>query len=139
MDINKLLQALDNENNENLLNLNTKKMRTMTLNILKELNLSKEETDELYDKLIEYKYIDEIKDLKQGTTIRWISLTNPEDIKLSKSAILCDYKIYDNCTNIICKHFNYPYKIFQLSMDKNLIFQKLTEQEKILLFALDHI
>jgi hypothetical protein len=28
---------------------------------------------------------------------------------------------------------------FQLSMDKNLIFQKLTDQELVLLSALDHL
>jgi hypothetical protein len=139
MDVEKLLKALDNDSNESLLNFNTKKMRNMNLNILKELNLNNEETEYLYEKLLEYKYIDELKDLKQGTIIRWISLINPEDIKLSNPAIFCDFKIQNSCTFCTCKQFNYPYKIFKISMDKNLIFQKLTDQEKILLFALDHL
>jgi hypothetical protein len=39
MDTNKLLKALDDESNEGLFHFTTKKMREMTLNILKELQL----------------------------------------------------------------------------------------------------
>ena len=39
MDVQKLLQALDDETNESLMNLTTDKILEMNLNILKELNL----------------------------------------------------------------------------------------------------
>ena len=41
MDANKLMKALDDDSNEALYNFTTEKMREMTLNILKELHLSK--------------------------------------------------------------------------------------------------
>ena len=44
MDVNKLLKALDDDSNETLLNFTTKTIREMTLKILKELELSKQET-----------------------------------------------------------------------------------------------
>ena len=48
-------------------------------------------------------------------------------------------KIKDDGVFLVCKNFGYYPKCFQLSMDKNLLFQKLTDQELILLSALDHL
>ena len=42
MDINKLINALDNESNEKILNLTNKKIKDMNLNILMELSLPKQ-------------------------------------------------------------------------------------------------
>ena len=67
MDVNKLLKALDDESNENLLNFTTKQIKEMNLKILKELHLSKNDTLELLNKLKDYKYVDEMNDLKYGT------------------------------------------------------------------------
>jgi hypothetical protein len=41
MDVNKLMYALDNDNNESIMNLTTKKIMEMNYNILKELHLEK--------------------------------------------------------------------------------------------------
>jgi hypothetical protein len=139
MDVNKLLKALDDESNELLLNFTTKKIKEMNLNILKELHLSKKETLELLNKLQEYKYIDEMNELKYGSYIRWIPIEDPNDIQLTKGALFCEMKITDNGVFCICKNYGFPIRHFQISMDKNLIFQKLTEQEMVLLSALDHL
>ena len=61
MDTNKLLQALENESNESLLNLTTKKIEETNLNILKELKLTRKDTIEILNKLKNYKYLDEMK------------------------------------------------------------------------------
>ena len=42
VDVNKLMYALDNENNENIMNLTTQNILEMNLNILKELHLDKQ-------------------------------------------------------------------------------------------------
>ena len=139
MNVNKLLQALDDETNENLLNFTTEKMREMNLNILKELHLSKKDTLEILQKLKDYKYVDEMSDLKYGTYIRWIPLEDPNNIYLTKGAIFCEVKITDNGVSCICKNYGFNTRHFQLEMDKNLIFQKLTNQELVLLSALDHL
>ena len=44
MNVDKLLNALDNDNNENIMNLTSKKILEMNLNILKELHLDRETT-----------------------------------------------------------------------------------------------
>jgi len=139
MDVNKLLKALDDESNESLFNFTIEKIREMTLKILKELHLPKKETLDFFNKLRDYKYVDEMNDLKYGTFVRWIPIENPENIYLTKGAIFCEMKIVDDGVFCVCKNFGFPARHFQISMDKNLIFQKLTEQEMVLLSALSYI
>jgi len=139
MDVNKLLKALDDETNEDLLNFTTEKIRQMTLQILGELQLTKEETLKLYKKLENYKYVDEMNDLKYGSFIRWIPIEEPNNIYLTQGAIFCEMKITENGVFCVCKNYGFNIKHFQIAMDKNLIFQKLTEQEQVLLSALDHL
>jgi hypothetical protein len=139
MDVNKLLKALDDESNENLFNFTTKKILEMNLQVLKELQLDRNETLEILKRLKGYKYVDEMNDLKYGTYLRWIPLNDPENIHLTKGAVFCELKITDNGVFIVCKNFGYSTKHFQIKMDECLVFQKLTPQEQVLLSALDHL
>lgn len=139
MDATLLLKALDDEGNENLLNFTTEKLAEMNLKILNELCLSKKDTADLFNKLKGYKYVDEMNNLKYGAYIRWIPIDDPNNIYLTKGSVFCEIKITDNGVNCICKNFGYNRKHFQIEMDKNLIFQKLTNQELVLLSALDHL
>jgi hypothetical protein len=139
MDVNKLLKALDDESNEDLLNFTTEKIRVMNTNILNELHLTKKDTQEILTKLKNYKYVDEMSDLKYGAYIRWIPIEDPNNIYLTPGAIFCEIKIKVDGVYCICKNFGFKTKHFQIELDKNLIFQKLTEQELILLSALDHL
>jgi hypothetical protein len=139
MDVNKLLKALDDETNETLLNFTTKKIKEMNLKVLKELHLSTSDTLELFGKLKSYKYVDEMNELKYGAYIRWIPIEDPTNISLSKGALFCEMKITDDGVFCICKNFGFSTRHFQISMDKTLIFQKLTDQELVLLSALDHL
>lgn len=139
MDVNKLLKALDDENNENLMNFTSKKIKEMNLKVLQELHLSKSETIELFNKLIGYRYVDEINDLKYGTYLRWIPLTDPTTIRLSRGALFCDLKIEKNGISLVCKNYGYNFKHFQIKLDECLVFQKLTDNEMVLLSALDHL
>ena len=139
MDVNKLLKALDDDTNVSLMNFTTKKLREMILKILKELELPRNETIELMKKLKDYKYVDEMKDLKYGTYLRWIPIDDPENIHLKQGALFCEMKVKEDGVYIICKNYGYNRKHFQIKLDENLIFQKLTEQELVLLSALDHL
>jgi hypothetical protein len=139
MDVNKLLKALEDDSNETLLNFTSDKIREMNLNVLKELQMSKQDTLELLKKLKDYKYVDEMNELKYGAYIRWIPIEDPDNIHLTKGALFCEMKITDNGVFFICKNYGYNCRHFQISMDKNLIFQKLTDQELVLLSALNHL
>ena len=137
MDVAKLLKALDNEENESLFNFTTKKLKEMNIKVLKELQLSKPVLLEYIERLKEYKYIDEMNELKYGAYLRWIPISDPNNLPLQKGGILCDIKITDNGVVIVCKGFMKRH--FQFKMDECLIFQKLTGQEMVLLSALDHL
>ena len=93
----------------------------------------------MFKKLKDYKYVDEMSDLKYGTFLRWIPIEDPTNIHLTKGALFCEIKILDNGSYCVCKNFGFSKRHFQISMDKNLIFQKLTNQELVLLSALDHL
>ena len=139
MDVKKLLKALEDDSNEPLMNFTTDKISEMNWNILKELQLSKEDTMDLFKKLEGYKYVDEMNEFKYGAHIRWIPIDNPTSIHLKKGAIFCEMKIKDEGVYCLCKNYGFNSRHFQFSFDKNLIFQKLTNQELVLLSALDHL
>ncbi len=139
MDTNKLMLALENDSNESLLNFTTEKIFQLNKQIISEFNLNRQDTLELLNKLRNYKYVDEMSDLKTGTYLRWINIENPNKIILNKGALFCDTKIMDDGVYLTLKNFGYSNKHFQLSLDKNVFFQKLTDQELILLSALDHL
>ena len=139
MDAAKLLKALDNDTNELILNFTTKQITGTNLSILKELHLSNVDTLEILEKLSGYKYVDEMNELKYGTYLRWVPMNDPNLITLTKGAIFCETKITDEGVFLVCKNFGVNPKHFRISLDKNLIFQKLTEQERIILSAMDHL
>lgn len=134
---NKLINALDNNANENILNFTTRKIMELNLKILKELMLNKETTILYLKKLKGYKYVDEINELKCGMFVRWIPIIDPNNITLTHCGIVCDIKITDDGVIIICKNFMHRHYTFK--MDEVLIFQKLTGQEMVILSALDHL
>jgi hypothetical protein len=130
---------LDDESNETLLNFTTDKIQELNFNIIKELNLPKNEALIILKKLKKYKYVDEMNELKYGAYIRWIPIDNPDYLNITKGAIFCEMKIANDEVFCVCKNYGFQSRHFQLPMDKNLIFQKLTEQELVLLSALDHL
>jgi len=137
LDMEQLLKALDNDQNEYLLHLNTQKIKQMKYDILRELDLEPELFNEIMTKLKEYKYCDEINDFRQGSHIRWIPLKDPENVHLSTPCMFCETKIEDSGVVIICK--NFARKHYHLKMDECMFFQKLANQELVMLSALDYL
>ena len=137
----KIQKAFNNEENKYLLGFTTETMQKMIKEIIEELDLSRETNIEIRRSLRNYKYVDEVSDLKYGTYLRWISLktdTDTDIVKLNKGAIFCETKISDNGISLLCKSV-YGNRLFQLMLDENIIFQKLTNEEIILLTALDFL
>ena len=137
MDVEKLVHALDNDENEHLCNLTTKIITQLKLDVLNELELTRDTILDYMKKLKLYKYIDELNELKYGAFIRWIPLTDPDNLYLTAGGIICDIKITDTGISIICK--NFANKHYQIKFDECHIFQKLTGQEQLILKALDHL
>ena len=119
------------------MNLTTRKLMELNLKILKELMLDNETLINYLRKLKGYKYVDEIGDLKQGSFIKWIRITDPNNLVLNQCGLICDIKITDDDVIIICKNFMHRHYTFK--MDEVLIFQKLSDQEMVIISALDHL
>tara|TARA_B000000557_G_C20655155_1_gene392210 strand:- start:10 stop:432 length:423 start_codon:yes stop_codon:yes gene_type:complete len=135
-DIKFLEKSINNENNKNISNKTFDNINNEKNEVLKNLHLSKKDTNILIKKLKDYQYIDEFQELIEGRYIRYINLLNPNNIKLSNGGILCEIKIEDYITLVLKNNMN---KFFQINLDENLIFQKLSDQEKIILYAIDVI
>ena len=131
-----LKKALENENNESIIELSIQEIKAQKNDILQKLNLSREKLKANTGKLKDYRYVNNINDINYGSYIRWINLTKHENLTLTNGGIVCDIKI-NNGIEILCR--NLYNNFFQLKFDENLIFQKLTNQEKIILHVLKEI
>lgn len=134
---NYLLKSLDNENNSSMNNLSSKKIKSIKNDYLQQLQLSREKLKEYHTKLKEYRYVDDLSDIQYGRYIRWINLKDPTNISLTQGGIIIDIKICEGGIQVVCKNFRN--KKFQIKIDECFIFQKLTDQEKIILSALDYL
>lgn len=136
-----LLNALDNEENSYLMELSNSKIKKEKNDILQQIQLRGEALKNMHTKLTDYRYISDADSLRIGCYIRWINLrrlgeTIPEKI-LTNGALVCDWKLYDNGLHIVCKTNNN--RILQIKFEENLIFQKLTNQEQVLLTVIDYV
>jgi hypothetical protein len=134
---NPLEKALDNDSNSSIMNYNSRMIKSIKNDYLQKLLLSRDNLKDFHEKLKNYRYVDDLTDIQYGRYIRWINLKDPNKISLTRGGIIIDIKILSNGIHLVCKN-TYNHK-FQIKIDECYIFQKLTEQEQILLMALDYL
>jgi hypothetical protein len=137
LEINNLLLALENESNSSIMNLTSTKIKTIKNNMLQRLGLERDELKNLHKKLKGYRYCSDMNDVQYGYYIRWIPLKNPEFIKLTNGGIIIDIDIIKDCVQIRVK--NNRNQVFQIKLDECCIFQKISDQEKVILGVLDYL
>lgn len=137
MDVANLLHALNNDNNEAVVDLDYATIAKHKNELLQQLNLPKEELMKLHKQLKTYRCVNTLEDLRFGSYVRWISLKNPERIKLTNGGIVCD--IQEKQGDIIIKCKNKMNMLFQFKLSEVLLFQKLSEQEEVILKALKYL
>ena len=92
-----------------------------------------------YHKLLkEYRYIDEIDELRYGSYIRWFNIEKKDkSFDLLRGGFIVYIKQVLDDIHILCKN---GIKIFfTIKMSNCIIFQKNTKQEKLLIQILDHV
>ena len=142
MNIEDVLHSLDNDRNLSISKLTYDKINNMKYNMLERLGMNDEELESMLHKLADYRYVEELQDIQHGAFIRYIPLTykngdNNSDIILKNGGFICDIKILGSGVHLLCRnHFR---KIFQLKLDEVLIFQKLSNQEEIILSVFDYL
>ena len=137
LNVSQLLSALENETNASIMGLTTPKLKEIKNNMLQSLQLDRNKLKLFHKKLKDYRYCSDMNDLQYGYYIRWVSLKNPDIIKLTTGGIIIDIDIIKNCVQIRVK--NKLNRIFQIKLDEAMIFQKISPQERVILGVLDYL
>jgi hypothetical protein len=137
MNIQLLQQALENDDNLNIINTNIQDIKNKKNEILQELGLKRDDLKSFHKKLNGYMYIDNISDLKYGRNIRWINLKRLDPIKITNGSVLCDIKIGAKGIVLVLKGFNASF--ITLYFNENILFQKINDEEKMILKAVEYL
>jgi hypothetical protein len=147
MELEYLKNALDNDQNNAIYDETNSSILAKKKNVLLQFDLSKKKISELMEKLKQYRYVEDLNDLRTGSYLRWVYIgedenekeffdNDDEDFHLNKGAIFCETKIDADGLYIICK--TYQGKFFQFPMNGDYIFfQKLSAQEQTILNTID--
>ena len=138
LDVAALEKALDNENNASISSLTTRKIVAEKLRELQQLGVNQTVLDDYLHKLRDYRHVDDLNGLMHGAYIRWIDLKNPDRLSLARGAIICDIKIGQKGVCLLCKTHPSP-AMFHVVMDEVVIFQRLSQQERVILAAMDYL
>ena len=138
LDMASLEKALDNENNAVVSTLTTRKIGAEKMRQLMQLGFNTAVLADYAHKLRDYRYVDDLNGLTHGAYIRWIDLKNPERLSLARGAIICDIKIGQNGVQLLCKTHPSP-AMFHVIMDEAVIFQRMSQQERVILAAMDYL
>ena len=112
-------------------------IKIMKNNILQRLMFDKDEMKHYNKLLTNYRYIDEIDELKYGSYIRWFNINKNKTLKLLNGGFIIDITNKNDDIIILCK--NGLNRLFSLKMNETIIFQKNTTQEEVLITILDHV
>ena len=134
-DYQKILDIVTKEESNTVLHTSVQDINKRKEDLLNELRLPAADVKQLLQKLKHYRYVMELPDLELGSYIRWINLNHGESIYLTNGSFIADIMIMKDGIQIRCK--NRFGKIHQLKFDEHLIFQKLSDQEHILLQLVD--
>lgn len=130
IDVNKLITEIEDNDNSYLDNKDLTEIQNQIITIVNELNISIEEKKSLCDKLIGYRYVDEIHELHKGKHVRWLRESNN---KLTNGGIVVDIKFTDNGLQVLC--MNSQKRFIQYKFDECKTFQKLTEMEQLIIMS----
>ena len=134
--VDDLLDALENDSNSSIINLTSRKIKEHKNNVLQQIQLPRKKLKLYHKKLKDYRYCSDLKDIQYGFYIRWIPLRDPENMNLTNGAIICDVKLVNGQLHVLCKNRG---RMMQIKFDEVLIFQKLSDQERVILSILDYL
>ena len=135
IEIEKLEHILENDNHT-ILNKTYSNIKNDKNNILQKLNMDRENLKIINNKLKDYRYIDEISDIVVGNYCRWVRLDN-ENIKLESGGFISNITISESGPLLCIKTI--ANKFMSINANNVLLFQKINNQEKILLQVLKYI
>jgi len=139
VNIQNILDSIENDKNDYLENKTMDNVINDIYEKFDEIGLPIETQKVLCDKLIGYRYVDEIHELFKGKHIRWMRIKNLDknEIILTNGGIVVNVKFLDNGMQVLCK--NSQHRFMQYKFDECLTFQKLSTEEQLLLMAYENM
>ena len=132
-EINKIIDDIDKYK---LSDLNTNIIKNRKNDILKQI-LDDDELSHYKKILNDYRYVDEVDELRIGSYIRYFVLNDKDDeLKLARGGFIVDIQASKENIIILCKNKGIFWKI---KINNCVIFQKNTKQEEVLIKILDHL
>jgi len=134
LDINELLDNIENKKNDYLEN---KTMETISQDVFDVVSkiqyISMEARRDICDRLVGYRYVDEIRELYKGKHVRWITRKGA----LTNGGIVVNINFTDGGTNVLCK--NAQNRFISYKFDECTTFQKLSADEQLILMVYSHL
>ena len=131
LDINKLLQyqEVDSVKYDFLEKQSVESITENVFDSIKRLPINKQIIVTHCEKLIGYRFVDELHLLHKGKYVRWIRHDKPDNIM--KGGIVVDIQFGDFGANILCRSING--RFLRYRFDKCNTYQKITEEEQLYL------
>ncbi len=142
INIDELLENIESETTEYL---EGQTLKTIT-NTIRQVLLNSgiiENLSSIYDKLIGYRHVERICEIRLGVYVRWISINTEKDptkknnIYLKPGGTVISIKICEEGVQVVCKTAFGRHVSFRF--DECILFQKLTVEEQLILMAYDYI
>jgi hypothetical protein len=116
----------------------TKTIKQRKATILRDLIEDHDELKEYQTLLKEYRYIDEVDELRIGSYLRFFKINENDSFSLylRNGGFLVDIQVVKQRILLLFRNRN---KFFKIKMDECFLFQKNTTQENVLIQILDQI
>jgi hypothetical protein len=134
IDTELLNKALENSNNDDIINLTYDIIENSKIKLYRIINLDDCEIVKIQNQLKNYIFIDTIDKLKIGNYLRWIKV---EEKYLYKGGFLLDIIIANENINLLMK--NITNKTFTIVFNDIYLFKKISNQENIILKAMEYL
>lgn len=141
INIEEILNTIQDEKTDYLDNKTIKSINKEVFDSIQSLNLSEERTKDLCEKLMDYRLVNDIHELHKGKIVKTININiNNDSLYLPKIHVkgkVLNIKFLDNGIHVVCIHF--PQRFLQYKFDHFLTFQKLSDEEQMILSAYEYI
>jgi len=134
LDIDNLLESLENTKNDYLDNKTMTDIVNEMNEIIDESKVPENNKEDVKERLVGYRYVDEIYELHKGKMVRWIRKNND---KLTNGGIVSNIKFLDNGIHILC--MNNQRRFIQYKFDDCYTFQKMTPEEQLIVMAYENL
>jgi hypothetical protein len=96
--------------------------------VINPLEISEENKHDICQRLIGYRWVDRLCDLRSGRLVRWVKKG-----RLTNGGLLMNVKIENTGVILLCK--NNVGRFFSIKWDESVVFQKLTMEEQLVLMT----